>query len=69
MGVCVFCCVDVIIIISKYLYSAKFTNKCALDRCLIKYIVIHCIQHMYINIHMYTYTHICVASSQNSPLV
>ena len=26
-----------VIIIIKYLYSAKFTNKCALMRCLIKY--------------------------------
>ena len=27
-----------VIIISKYLYSKNFTNKCALMRCLIKYI-------------------------------
>ena len=52
----------IIIIIIKYLYSAKFTNKCALMRCLIKYIVIHCVQHKYTYIYIYinthTYTHI-----------
>ena len=41
------------IIISKYLYSAKFTNKCALMRCSIKYIVIHCVQYIYIYIYIY----------------
>ena len=48
-----------VIIINKYLYSAKFTNKCALMRCLIKYIVIHCFQHIYINTHTYVYIHMC----------
>ena len=48
----------VIIIIIKYLYSAKFTNKCALMRCLIKYIVIHCVQHIYIYTYINTHTYI-----------
>ena len=46
------------IIISKYLYSAKFTNKCALMRRLIKYIVIDCVQHIYIYIYIYKHTYI-----------
>ena len=50
--------ITLIIIISKYLFSAKFTNKCALMRCLIKYIVIHCVQHIYIYIN--THTYICI---------
>ena len=45
----------VCVVIIKYLYSAKFTNKCALMRCLIKYIVIHCV-HYILYIYIYTNT-------------
>ena len=48
------------IIISKYLYSSKFTNKCAQMRCLIKYMVIHCVQHIYIYEHTHMHTHVYI---------
>ena len=53
--VCVFIYVyNVLLLLLASIYKAKkITNKCALMRGLIKFIVIHCVQQLYIKIHIH----------------